>query len=296
MKIENFAILKGENTQIKDGVIKYLPEWTGEDEKKVPLSADIRSDKSFFQGVLEFKFKSKKNDAGILLLLEDNGKFISSIGLSKMSNSFEIDDRLSGTLIQAGKLKNYKPNSEIHVKIDWRGSNCQLLVNNVIICEAKNFLPKSMPVYFRITSSDTVTVYDIKITEVKPRLFVVMQFSEKYNKLYNEVINPISEELGFECIRADEFHTSTPILKDIINSIVESTAIVAEITPDNPNVFYEIGYAHAINKPTILLCDNKREKLPFDISGFRTLFYEDSISGKSKIENSLRKYLENIKK
>ena len=51
----------------------------------------------------------------------------------------------------------------------------------------------------------------------------------------------------------------------------------------------------AILKGTILLCDRKREKMPFDLSGFRTLFYENSISGKNKIELSLRKYLESLK-
>jgi nucleoside 2-deoxyribosyltransferase len=64
---------------------------------------------------------------------------------------------------------------------------------------------------------------------------------------------------------------------------------------DNPNVFYELGYAHALNKPTILLADiNKRDRLPFDISGYRTVFYENSIGGKKEIEKKLRKYIENI--
>jgi nucleoside 2-deoxyribosyltransferase len=121
-----------------------------------------------------------------------------------------------------------------------------------------------------------------------------MQFSNEYNELFEEVIKPVTEKFGYECIRADEYYTRTPILSDIINSIKDSTAIIAEITPDNPNVFYEIGYSHAIGKPTILLCDKKREKLPFDLSGFRTLFYENTIAGKKKVETSLMKYLENI--
>ena len=94
--------------------------------------------------------------------------------------------------------------------------------------------------------------------------------------------------------RADEFYTATPIIKDIVKSIKEASVIIAEITPDNPNVFYEVGYAHAINKPTILLSDKTRGKLPFDISGFRTLFYENSIAGKSAVEKNLKKFLENI--
>jgi len=121
-----------------------------------------------------------------------------------------------------------------------------------------------------------------------------MQFSKEYNDLYEEVIKTVAETFNFKCIRADEFYSSTPILSDIITSIEESTAIIAEITPDNPNVFYEIGYSHAIKKPTILLCDKKREKLPFDLSSFRTLFYENTIVGKKNIELSLINYLENL--
>ena len=163
------------------------------------------------------------------------------------------------------------------------------------MCETNNFSPKAIPILIRIMSKSEVNVYDFEIDTIKPKLFIVMQFSEEYHRLYEEVIVLVAEKIGFECVRADELYTGTPILKDIISSIEESTAIIAEITPDNPNVFYEIGYSHAINKPTILLCDRKRAILPFDISGFRTLFYENSIAGKSKIEKRLAKYLENIK-
>lgn len=115
-----------------------------------------------------------------------------------------------------------------------------------------------------------------------------MQFTNEYNDLYKEVILPVTEEYGYECERADEAHTTNPIIQDIIQSIKESSVIIADITLNNPNVFYEVGYAHAISKPTILLCERKRERLPFDISGFRTLFYDNTIAGKSAVEKSLK--------
>jgi hypothetical protein len=55
-------------------------------------------------------------------------------------------------------------------------------------------------------------------------------------------------------------------------------------------VFYEVGYAHALNKPTILIAE-RNIKLPFDVSPFRTLFYENTIAGKKKIEEGLRKHI-----
>ena len=119
-----------------------------------------------------------------------------------------------------------------------------------------------------------------------------MQFTDEYNELYRDVIKPICESYDYECIRADEFYQTSLILNDIINSIKEASIIIADITPDNPNVFYEVGYAHALNKPLILLSDKKRQKLPFDVSGFRTLFYDNTIGGKSKVEETLKKYLD----
>ena len=121
-----------------------------------------------------------------------------------------------------------------------------------------------------------------------------MQFTKEYEDLYNEVIQPICEEKGLECRKADEIFTATPILDDIVSSIKDSTIIIADITPNNPNVFYEIGYAHALGKPTILLCDRSREKLPFDVSGFRTLFYDNTIPDKRIVEEKLRKFLDFI--
>jgi hypothetical protein len=61
-------------------------------------------------------------------------------------------------------------------------------------------------------------------------------------------------------------------------------------------VFYEVGYAHGIGKTTILLSDRKREKLPFDIAGFRHLFYDNTIGGKRAVEEALHRHLEALSK
>ena len=65
---------------------------------------------------------------------------------------------------------------------------------------------------------------------------------------------------------------------------------MAEITPPNQNVFYELSYAHALAKPTILLAERGKQ-LPFDISGYRVLFYDNTIGGKTQVEDGLKKHL-----
>lgn len=82
-------------------------------------------------------------------------------------------------------------------------------------------------------------------------------------------------------------------MKDIIKGLLESEIIVADITPPNPNVFYELGFSHALNKTTILLAQRGSE-LPFDIRSYRVIFYDDTIKGKTDVEEDLRRHLKNI--
>jgi hypothetical protein len=121
-----------------------------------------------------------------------------------------------------------------------------------------------------------------------------MQFSEKFNALYNNVIRPTCEKFGFEVVRADDIYKSELLIEDITRSIEEASVIIADITPDNPNVFYEVGYEHAIKKPTILLSERQRAALPFDVSGLRTLFYDNTIGGKGHVETRLTKHLQSM--
>lgn len=303
MDLKNFAILTGTGVTIRDGKISFkAPSKRGprvrSTQQITNSPADqiiIRSDISFGNGTLEFILKAKSHSIGILLKTNsfDNKKV--RIGYSRQFSQFTIVKLVDGwkSLGGVGNISNYPLNEDIHFKINVEGSLITMYVNNVVMCEANQSL-KETPIEFVISSDGDWVLSNIKIERSSPKLFVVMQFSHEYNELYEEVIKPVSEEFGYECIRADEFYTSTPILSDIITSIQEATAIIAEITPDNPNVFYEIGYSHAIKKPTILLCDKKREKLPFDLSSFRTLYYENTIAGKKKVEASLKKYLENL--
>lgn len=122
---------------------------------------------------------------------------------------------------------------------------------------------------------------------------MVMQFSTPYNELYSEVVKPVCDAFNIDSVRGDEAYGPGIILADIARQIIEAKVVIAEITPANPNVYYEVGYAHALNKPTILIAE-KGTNLPFDLSPFRVLFYENSIDGKRRIEEGLRKHLQAI--
>jgi len=307
-KIKNIAIINGHSVKVDHGRIHYtrskkFPE-KGYDTKvnKEVDHVDIvtlRSDSTFSNGELEFTLHCKSFNTSVLAVFNTFvGKKI-RCGYSSLWSSFIITLREDANLVipqvAAGSLENYKLGEPIRFKIMIQGSQVRLLINDIEMCSA--IVPiKDSALEFEISSNDDFEISDISVYSSSSKsAFVVMQFSKEYNELYEEVIKPVIKEFGYECKRADEIYTSTPILEDIRQSIKESSVVVAEITPDNPNVFYELGYSQAINKPIILLCDRSRgNKLPFDISGIRTIFYENKIVGKKSVEDNLRMFLKKI--
>jgi hypothetical protein len=138
-----------------------------------------------------------------------------------------------------------------------------------------------------------VTFEQITVRSAKPRAFVATQFSEPFDRIWGQVIKQAVTDADFHPIRLDEIVGPNPILADIKQHVAEAAVVIAEITPRNPNVFYEIGYADALHKPLILLAQ-KGTPLPFDISGYRTIFYEDVIGGEVLLTEKLKSHLKVI--
>ena len=111
--------------------------------------------------------------------------------------------------------------------------------------------------------------------------------------MFRDVIEPVCKEKKIKALRADEKYGPGHILSDIMQEIYLAKFIIAEITPPNQNVFFEVGFAHAMRKPIIFIAERGKE-LPFDVSGFRVLFYENSIAGKNEIEDGLKKNINAI--
>jgi len=223
-----------------------------------------------------------------------------SIGLGGYDFAYVTDAFTPGAGWKALQARGSKSQLSIgrnyQLQVDVRGQRVSLTVDGVRVLDEKLFAPlQGDQVGLFAWGTARVEFDHFSLAADEPRLFVVMQFGEPYDSLYKEVIRPVSEAVGFKAFRADDVFRPGVILQDIRRGIVESEAIVAEITPVNANVFYELGYAHALDKPTILLANRNVEKLPFDISGYRVIFYDDTIRGKRDIEATLRKHLESIR-
>lgn len=120
--------------------------------------------------------------------------------------------------------------------------------------------------------------------------FVLMPFAEDFRPIYNEIIKPVVEKFGLKCIRADDLYGSKAIIEDIWKLVNEAKIIIADVTGKNPNVFYEIGLAHAIGKEVIIISQTI-EDIPFDLRHLRCFIYKDSVAGFRKLESQLQQAL-----
>ena len=291
----NWIALDGK-ASIDEKEIRFIPEIANDQQLRADKTpaCGLASNIEFENGEIIFKVKINDNSTRCQIVLNRGFEEV-FIGINTGNAAFGIIKLVQNTFVNldsSGDPNNLDFSKPFLIKIKVIGSIISLYINEVLVAKTSHIIKKSYINLF-ITGINEAVIFDFIVNQTKPCAFVVMQFTDEYNTLYDEVIKPICQEKGLDCIRADDFFSSTPIITDIVNSIKTSSIIIADITPNNPNVFYEIGYAHAIDKPTILLCDRKRDKLPFDISGFRTLFYDNTISGKSKIEENLKKFLDN---
>ncbi len=119
---------------------------------------------------------------------------------------------------------------------------------------------------------------------------MLMPFETNLTQIYEYHIKKIIEEKGYIIERADDLYISKPVLEDITKKIIEADIIIADLTGLNPNVFYEVGYAHAKGKYVIQICQ-RNEELPFDLRNIRTIFYENNPKGYDELKINLIKYL-----
>jgi len=108
-------------------------------------------------------------------------------------------------------------------------------------------------------------------------VFIAMPFGEKdgvdYNRVYADYIKPALESAGFEVFRADEEKRAGSIHEDMFQELLLADLVVADLSMDNPNVWYELGVRHALRPRGVVQIQCARDYLPFDVYGQRTLRY-----------------------
>ena len=94
---------------------------------------------------------------------------------------------------------------------------------------------------------------------------------KRSDEIFKHIIKDIVEQYGYNAVRADQIAKPGFITMQILQSLVDSELVIADLSGHNPNVFYELAIRHATQKSVIQIIE-KDEKIPFDIAGLRTIF------------------------
>jgi hypothetical protein len=125
--------------------------------------------------------------------------------------------------------------------------------------------------------------------------FTIMPFGGWFDAYYADIYVPAIEEVGLKPHRADDLYRPSAIVHDIWEYTKQSRIVLADLTGKNPNVFYELGLAHALAKPAVLVAQSM-DDIPFDLRALRVLLYDKNAPDwgtilKEKIGSALKEVL-----
>jgi len=200
----------------------------------------------------------------------DEEKFQALIG--EMRNSFEhqmyrLSDRLMAT------------------ESRWQDVNHLLISSQKIQDTERNVSEK---VYLsEFLKSVGITQKDLDIE--RKLVFVLTPFNDMYDDAFRQ-ISDICRSVGLRAIRGDEDHVKGDILRYILRGLVKANIVIVNVDGRNPNVFYELGIAHALDKGTILVTRSVSD-LPVDIKSKRVIVYKEFADLDSQLKSELIKVL-----
>jgi hypothetical protein len=120
--------------------------------------------------------------------------------------------------------------------------------------------------------------------------FLLCPFAEPFNTIYADHIRPAVQEVGFSIDRADEIFGTQPIIEDIWTSINTAHVVIADVTGRNPNVMYEIGMAHTVGRPTLIITQDIND-VPFDVKHHRCVVYSYTPRGCEQLRKRIARTL-----
>ena len=118
-------------------------------------------------------------------------------------------------------------------------------------------------------------------SKLKPKCFIIQPLDDAYKKRCDDTYKPAIRKAGLLPDRLDEDCEITKLKIQVIQGKIKASHVcLADITEDNPNVWYEVGFADGHNIPVVLICEQgKRENLPFDINQRNVCFYDTTFQG-----------------
>lgn len=127
--------------------------------------------------------------------------------------------------------------------------------------------------------------------------FVMQPFAAPHGDYFEKIFKPAIEKTGLKAVRADaDLFGTGKIIDQIWRGINNSKVLVAELSTRNANVLYELGLAHALQKPVVLVSSNSPD-VPFDLKHIRVIYYDvtDPFWGAKLIEKVAENILSALK-
>ncbi|WHY75720.1 hypothetical protein QNH20_16505 [Neobacillus sp. WH10] len=169
----------------------------------------------------------------------------------------------------------------------WKDTN--YLVTDPRISSSDDYFNQKDVQYSSFLKSVGLNPSDLNI--IKDAVFVLTPFHKEMEETF-EVIRQICNRVGLRGQRSDEFVDFNEIFPQIVKMIATSRLIIANLDGRNPNVFYELGIAHAMGKPTIMIAKSLNE-VPFDLQSKTVIIYKDYDELKERLSIAMTKLIIN---
>jgi hypothetical protein len=226
--------------------------------------------------------------ARIILLAIRDGKITDGFTLTRVFPFSRTEDyriyRVLGDLADAGLIDvdNVELPRKISLSRSWPRIQTTLGLSLQELVENEPEKTMSVKPFFGKPKRFTTSIFDV---------FMAMPFTEELKPIYEDHIKTVVEQAKLKVRRGDDFFTANSVMEDVWSAICNARIVIAECTDRNPNVFYEIGMAHTIGKPIILITQNS-DDVPFDLRHIRYIKYDYSPRGMKNFEVTLKRTLE----
>lgn len=155
---------------------------------------------------------------------------------------------------------------------------------NHLILDAQRLDRKPKQQINFVSSNALIRDLEIDSTQVDPKLVLVLTpFNPQFEADWLAIKESVAS-VGFTATRGDDDYKSSNILKHILERMVAARLVIANISGRNPNVFYELGIAHSLGKPVVIISRNADE-IPFDLGALRVLVYTETSDLKDKLSS-----------
>ena|SRR5688572_18021349 len=104
---------------------------------------------------------------------------------------------------------------------------------------------------------------------------ILAPFDKSYERV-RDVIHRSLRKRSIQLITLDDLLRPGAVLANAVTDAIQTAdLIVADVSRKNPNVLYELGFAHALRKPTLLLLRaDEASEIPVDLAGYQMVIYD----------------------